>query len=140
MLLSKCTKALESCIKDKSFCGLNPDPLPGIFYVRWERRDEKHTLLYIIFVLPILRGLRRFTRKNGKHCIVCTEAKFKVFNWGIQSTLAHCHTSTDTPTTSLHFLLQLQTADHKCVHTLKILVTFAVALVSQFLYSWQLFN
>ncbi len=48
-------------VTDKSFSGLNPDPLPGIFYVRWQRMGENYTLLYVVFVLPILRGLRRFT-------------------------------------------------------------------------------
>jgi hypothetical protein len=43
-------------VKDKSFSGLNSDPLRGIFYVRWERMDERHTLLYVVFVLSVLRA------------------------------------------------------------------------------------
>jgi hypothetical protein len=53
--------AMYHIVKDKSFSGKNPDHLPGIFYVRWERMDEKHTLLYFVFVHPILRGLRQLT-------------------------------------------------------------------------------
>jgi hypothetical protein len=55
-------------VKDKSFSAQNPDPLRGIFYVRWERMDERLTLLYVVFVLPVLRAVY-MTARNSALCV-----------------------------------------------------------------------
>jgi hypothetical protein len=40
-----CCEAMYHNVTDKSFSEKNPDHLPGIFYVRWKRMDDRHTFL-----------------------------------------------------------------------------------------------